>query len=75
VADRHRAVFGRVGLPTAYAGASFDALRQAMSVDKKSRGSQLRFVVLDDVARPRVLAGPAESDLRAAYDALAGGAR
>ena len=73
VVDRHRATFGRVGLPTAYAGAPFEDLRAAMSVDKKSRGSQLRFVVLDDVARPRVLAGPAEADLRAAYDAIAGG--
>ena len=42
--------FARVGLPTAYAGASFDDLHAAMRVDKKARGSQLRFVVLD---RPR----------------------
>ncbi len=46
-----------------------------MSVDKKARGSQLRFVVLDDVARPRILAGPSEDDLLAAYVALAGGGR
>jgi hypothetical protein len=28
-------------------------------------------VVLDDLARPVVLAGPPEADLRASYDALA----
>jgi 3-dehydroquinate synthase len=75
VVARHRATFGRVGLPTTYAEAPFEDLRAAMGVDKKSRGSQLRFVVLDDVARPRVLAGPAEADLLAAYDAISGGER
>ena len=44
-------VLGRVGLPTGYAGASFEELHAAMKVDKKSRGDQLRFVVLDDLAR------------------------
>ena len=43
------------------AGASFEDLHATMRVDKKSRGSLLRFVVLDDLARPRVLAGPGEA--------------
>ncbi|WP_435771072.1 3-dehydroquinate synthase [Nocardioides sp. SYSU DS0651] len=73
LADRHRAVLGRVGLPTTFDGADFDALLATMRVDKKARGNQLRFVVLDDLARPRVLAGPSEDDLRAAYAALAPG--
>jgi 3-dehydroquinate synthase len=73
IAQRHRAAFARVGLPTAYSGASFEELHAAMKVDKKARGSQLRFVVLHDLAHPAVLAGPAEEDLRAAYDVLAGG--
>jgi 3-dehydroquinate synthase len=72
VADRHRTAFARVGLPTTYAGASFEDLHAAMRVDKKARGSQLRFVVLDDLARPVVLAGPSEEDLRAAYAAIGG---
>jgi 3-dehydroquinate synthase len=72
VADRHRAAFARVGLPTTYAAASFDDLLAAMRVDKKARGNQLRFVVLDDLAEPVVLAGPSEEDLRAAYAAIGG---
>jgi 3-dehydroquinate synthase len=72
VVDRHHRAFGRVGLPTTWAGADFDELHASMKVDKKSRGDQLRFVVLDDVARPRVLAGPAEEHLRAAYDVMKG---
>lgn len=74
VADRHRAAFERVGLPTGWAGATYDELRGRMAVDKKSRGSSLRFVVLDDLASPRILRDPHEQHLRAAYDAMVGGA-
>jgi 3-dehydroquinate synthase len=75
VADRHRTAFERVGLPTRWSGASFDDLRARMAVDKKARGSSLRFVVLSDLARPRILADPAEEHLRAAYAVMAGGDR
>ena len=74
VADRHRSTFARVGLPTGWSGASYDDLRARMAVDKKSRGSSLRFVVLSDLARPRILVDPSEEQLRAAYDVMVGGA-
>ena len=69
--DRHREVLTRVGLPTAYAGACFDDLLVTMGRDKKTRGSMLRFVVLQDLAQPTRLAGPDEALLRSAYAALA----
>jgi 3-dehydroquinate synthase len=76
VAARHEAVLASVGLPVRWSGARFDAgfddLLATMRVDKKSRGSRLRFVVIDDVARPGILADPPEQQLRAAYDHLAG---
>jgi 3-dehydroquinate synthase len=72
VAKRHESVLELVGLPTRFAGARFEDLHATMKVDKKSRGSQLRFVVLDDVARPGILTDPSEDLLRAAYDHLAG---
>ncbi|QIX26891.1 3-dehydroquinate synthase [Nocardioides sp. JQ2195] len=75
LAARHAAAFALVGLPTSWAGAGFDDLLETMRVDKKSRGNQLRFVVLHELGQPRVLAGPSEDDLRAAYDVLSGGAR
>jgi 3-dehydroquinate synthase len=75
LAERHRTAFARVGLPTGWAGATYDDLRARMAVDKKSRGTTLRFVVLDGLASPRILADPDEGDLRAAYDAMVGGAR
>jgi 3-dehydroquinate synthase len=46
-----------------------------MAVDKKSRGASLRFVVLEDLGRPRILADPPEEHLQAAYDVMVGGAR
>ena len=70
--ERHRTVLQRVGLPVSYDGAGFDSIHAAMRVDKKARGSQLRFVVLDGLARPTVLAGPSEEHLRAAYDLVRG---
>nr|MBA3781556.1 3-dehydroquinate synthase [Nocardioides sp.] len=75
VADRHHTAFARVGLPTTWSGATFDELHDTMLVDKKSRGSQLRLVVLDDLARPRILPGPSTDVLRAAYDAMTGADR
>ena len=75
VADRHRTVLAEVGLPTGWAGASYDDLRARMAVDKKSRGSELRFVVLADLARPRILAGPSEEHLQAAYRVMTEAAR
>jgi 3-dehydroquinate synthase len=72
VVARHHTAFARVGLPTTYDGAPFETLHAAMKVDKKSRGNLLRLVVLEDLARPTVLAGPAEADLRAAYVAIGG---
>ncbi|SFC78222.1 3-dehydroquinate synthase [Nocardioides terrae] len=71
-AARHRSAFGRVGLPTTYDGAGFDELIGAMRVDKKARGSQLRFLVLDGLAEPSILAGPSEALLREAFRAVSG---
>jgi 3-dehydroquinate synthase len=70
VADRHRAVLGLLGLPTTYRADRWDGLLDAMRRDKKTRGSTLRFVVLDGLARPGRLVGPDESLLRAAYAAV-----
>ncbi|SDU88834.1 3-dehydroquinate synthase [Microlunatus sagamiharensis] len=68
-ADRHRAVLTSLGLPTAYEPDAFDDLLAAMALDKKTRGSTLRFVLLDGVASAQILAGPPEDLLRRAYAA------
>jgi 3-dehydroquinate synthase len=69
--DRHRRVLDSIGLPTSYSGASWDTLLALMRVDKKARGDVLRFVVLDDIARPAILADPSDDLLSAAFDAVA----
>ncbi len=76
-AKRHTEVLASVGLPTRFADLSLDPLPFAevlatMRVDKKSRGDDLRFVVLDALARAAILTAPDEADLRAAYDHLGG---
>jgi 3-dehydroquinate synthase len=71
-ASRHRELLTSVGLPTAYAG-DWDRLHHTMAVDKKSRGSRLRFVVLDGLASPKMLEDPDPALLVAAFAAVRGG--
>ena len=67
VVDRHREILTSLGLPTTYRDDRWDKLLAAMQRDKKTRGNLLRFVVLDDVARPTRLEGPDPTLLAAAY--------
>jgi 3-dehydroquinate synthase len=67
VVSRHRRVLSDLGLPTSYDG-DWQALLEVMRVDKKSRASTLRFVVLDAVAAPRILEGPPDEALNAAWE-------
>ena len=62
---------GRLGLPTTYDADAFDELLAGMAVDKKTRGSTLRFIVLDRLAEASILAGPSLDLLRAAYREIA----
>jgi 3-dehydroquinate synthase len=72
VVERHRTVLAAVGLPVSYPAGHWPALLAAMRVDKKARGHTLRFVVLDDIAKPTILAAPREELLREAYTAVSG---
>ena len=65
-AARHERVLASVGLPTSYDG-SWEQLLAVMRIDKKARGDRLRFVVLDALARPRVLEDPDPAHLAAAW--------
>jgi 3-dehydroquinate synthase len=66
----HREILELIGLPTTYAAGHWDSLLSAMSVDKKARGSLLRFVILDSIGTPSALQGPPLEALRAAYDRI-----
>ncbi|MGO1410710.1 MAG: 3-dehydroquinate synthase [Microbacterium sp.] len=65
--DRHRAVLESLGLPTTYRIGAWKQLLATMQRDKKARAGMLRFIVLDDIAKPTVLQAPDESLLYAAY--------
>ncbi|BAU32246.1 3-dehydroquinate synthase [Microcella alkaliphila] len=67
VVDRHRAILESLTLPTSYPIGRWKTLLATMQRDKKTRAGMLRFIVLDDVGRPRVLNGTDESLLFSAY--------
>jgi 3-dehydroquinate synthase len=76
-AARHGSVLSSVGLPTRLADVSageiaYDEVLATMRVDKKARGAQLRFLVLDGLGRPAILTDPDDEVLRAAYDQVSG---
>jgi 3-dehydroquinate synthase len=62
-----------VGLPVTYSSATFDQLHDAMRIDKKSRGSKLRFIVLEQVGKPTILEAPDAALLIAAHGKLGQG--
>ena len=70
IVDRHRRILASVGLPITYGDRAWPDLLDAMKVDKKARGDRLRFVVLDDLARPAILQSPAAPLLEQSYAAL-----
>ena len=71
-AQRHRDILDLArpaDRPTA--PGAWPQLLATMQRDKKTRGGMLRFIVLDDIARPTVLQAPDESLLFAAYQEVA----
>ncbi|SDZ03877.1 3-dehydroquinate synthase [Herbiconiux ginsengi] len=71
VVDRHREILTSLTLPISYPAGRWQTLLATMQRDKKSRGGMLRFIVLDDIARPSVLQGPETALLFAAYQEIA----
>lgn len=70
VVDRHRSILTSLGLPTTYPLGRWNTLLATMQRDKKARAGMLRFIVLDDIARPTVLEAPDSSLLFAAYQEI-----
>lgn len=70
VVDRHRSILTSLQLPISYPTGRWQTLLAVMKRDKKARGALLRFIVLDDIAKPTVLTGPDESLLYAAYQEI-----
>ena len=67
VVDRHRSILSSLTLPIDYQLGHWKTLLATMQRDKKARAGMMRFIVLDEVGKPRVLAGPEEATLFTAY--------
>ena len=70
VVDRHRSVLKLIGLPTSYPADKWNQLVETMQRDKKARAGTLRFVVLDALAKPTIMAAPTPEMLHAAYQEI-----
>ncbi|ALG29074.1 3-dehydroquinate synthase [Glutamicibacter halophytocola] len=70
IADRHVSILTSLGLPTSYRNDRWAALLDGMKRDKKARGNQLRFVVLEEIGKPRIYEVPDNSLLFAAYQEI-----
>ncbi|MHA7986555.1 3-dehydroquinate synthase [Rathayibacter sp. CAU 1779] len=70
VADRHRSILESLTLPVSYPVGRWQTLLTTMQRDKKARGGTLRFIVLDDLARPTVMQAPDPSLMFAAYQEI-----
>ena len=66
-ADRHRRILQSLDLPTSYRADAFEELLATMRLDKKARADRLRFVVLEGLAKPRIVDNPDLHVLQAAY--------
>lgn len=64
----HKDILENLGLPTRYKSSSWESLLGHMRLDKKSRGSTLRFVVLDGLGKTQRVEGPEEGALLIAYE-------
>jgi 3-dehydroquinate synthase len=69
---RHRSILSSANLPISLAnvpGASnWASLYAAMALDKKSRGSNIRFVILNSIGNCGRLEGVTEDELKSAYE-------
>lgn len=70
--ERHRSILTSIGLPVSYPAKDFSTLLATMQRDKKSRAGVLRFVVLDDIAKPTIMTAPTPEMLHAAYQEISG---
>jgi 3-dehydroquinate synthase len=62
-----------LGLPTTYPAGKWGQLQETMQRDKKTRAGNLRFVVLDDIAKPTIMTAPAIELLHAAFQEITEG--
>ncbi len=72
ILDLHRSLLAKLSLPISLSNVpcagNWAALYAAISLDKKARGSSIRFVALDGVGSCTRIEGVTEEELRSAYE-------
>jgi len=66
--DVHREVLSGLNLPISYPRSAWPELLPKLALDKKSRGSMMRFVAISDVGECIRIEGVSQSELLAAYE-------
>ena len=69
--QKQETILKSLGLPTHYSG-NFDSLLDAMRIDKKARGNDLRFIGLSKFGKPEVIHAPEIADLEWCYSQISG---
>ena len=70
VIQQHISLLEKIGLPTTYDRAALPQLQALMSVDKKSRGNNLRFVGISDVGKTQRIEGLSADQVAQAYEKI-----
>lgn len=68
ILELHLEILQGLDLPTKYSDSTWEVLLGHMRLDKKSRGSVLRFVALDGLGKTQRIEGPNEGALVSAYE-------
>jgi len=68
IVDQHIQILSKLGLPVRYAAGDWLDLLATMRVDKKSRGKQIRFVVISEIAETKRVETVTDDQLLAAYE-------
>ena len=66
--QQHLSTLSAIGLPIQSVNLDWPDLVAAMKLDKKTRGNDLRFVVITEIGKTQRLENPNEADLIAAYE-------
>jgi 3-dehydroquinate synthase len=69
--QRHRDILSSLGLPVSYPADKWPQLLANMRIDKKARAGNLRFIVLDEIGKPRIMHAPTDEILFTAFQEIA----
>jgi 3-dehydroquinate synthase len=69
--QRHRDILASLGLPVSYPADKWPQLLANMRIDKKARAGSLRFIVLDEIGKPRIMHAPTDEILFTAFQEIA----